>query len=274
MTAQLRRRIDLVVSDIDGTFTRQDKTVSRGNVAAVRRLIDAGVQFTLISARPPAGIAWIADRLELDCPLGAFNGGTIFLRDGTVLETHRVPRAVAARTLALIDRPAVIPWVFAGGVWHTRETDELHTPRKIKSAGQEPTMVDGFDDLLDTVDKIVAVCDDDPLLDGIERDVAAAIGGEATVGRSQTYYLDITASRANKGDGIATLARVIGVPLESTAALGDQHNDLAMFERVPLAVAMGQAPLAVQSAADEVSRSNDDDGVAHAIDRFILRANR
>ncbi len=264
--------IRLVVSDVDGTLVRGDKTLSEGNVAAVARLRDAGIPFTIISARPPAGMLWIAERLGLTQPLGAFNGGTIVLPDGTVQETHRVPRAVAERVLALIERPGVVVWVFADGIWHLQHTDERHTPREVKSAGQQPTIVTDFDDLLDAVDKIVAVSDDQPFLDQVQREVTAAVGAEATVARSQTYYLDITALQANKGDGIATLAKAIGVSLAETAAFGDQHNDLPMFARAGLAVAMGQGPAEVRAKADEISTSNDDDGVAHAIDTFVLAA--
>ena len=262
--------IRLVVCDIDGTLARDDKTVSDGNVAAVRRLIDAGRQFTLISARPPSGMLWIAARLGLTGPFGAFNGGTILSRHGGPVETHRLPRALAEQALALIDQPRVIVWLFSDGIWHTRTMEEVHTPREIKSAGQQPTIIDDLAALLDTVDKLVAVSDDRDTLDALERQVEAAMGDAATVVRSQIYYLDITARRANKGDGIATLAGVMGVPLDRTAAFGDQHNDLAMFARAGLSVAMGQAPADVRAQADTVSRTNDADGVAYAIDTFIL----
>lgn len=265
-----RREIRLVVSDVDGTLVRMDKTLADANVAAVARLRKAGIGFTIISARPPSGMLWIAERLGLDGPLGAFNGGTIVLPDGMVQAVARVPRAVAERVLAAIARADVMAWVFADGIWHTQRTDDVHTPREVKSAGQQPTIVADFAGLLDTVDKIVAVSDDAPLLDRLQREIAAAAGDNATVARSQTYYLDITARTANKGEGIAALADAFGVPLGETAAFGDQHNDLPMFARAALSVAMAQGPADVRAKADEVSTSNDDDGVAHAIDRFIL----
>ena len=95
-------------------------------------------------------------------------------------------------------------------------------------------------------------------------------GVTAPVSRSQPYYLDVTAPRGNKGDGIVVLAAVFGLPLAAVAVFGDQYNDLAMFKRAGISVAMGQAPEEVRAAASFVSRSNEDDGVADAIDRFVL----
>lgn len=78
--------------------------------------------------------------------------------------------------------------------------------------------------------------------------------------------------RANKGAGVAALAAAYGVPLSAVAVLGDQRNDLPMFALAGMSVAMGQAPEAVRAAASHVARSNEEDGVADAIDRFVLPA--
>jgi hydroxymethylpyrimidine pyrophosphatase-like HAD family hydrolase len=108
------------------------------------------------------------------------------------------------------------------------------------------------------------------LLARLDGEIAAALGQFATVGRSQPYYLDITAPQANKGDGVAALAAAIGVPLTNVAVLGDEHNNLPMFARAGLSIAMGQGSDAVRSAADWVTLPNEEDGVAHAIDKIIL----
>ena len=96
------------------------------------------------------------------------------------------------------------------------------------------------------------------------------MGDAATVARSQPYYLDITAPAANKGDGIAAIAQAAGVPLDQVAAIGDMANDLPMFARAGLSIAMGQAPEVVRAKARHVTATNDADGVAAAIDRYIL----
>ena len=262
--------IRLVVSDVDGTLVRTDKSLSDGVVAAVRRLTDAGVPFSLISARPPSGMLWIAKRLGLDRPLAAFNGGTIVRPDGTIMSAARLAPADAYRALALIDRPGITPWLFADGNWYAKTLDNPHVPHEIQSAGVHATIRQEFAALTSRVDKIVAVSDDHAALEALEGEVAAALASQATVARSQLYYLDITAPRANKGDGLEALAATFEVALADTAVLGDQRNDLPMFARAGLSVAMGQGPAEVRAAATRVSLPNDQDGVADAIDRFLL----
>lgn len=263
-------RIRLVVSDIDGTLVRHDKSLSDGVVAAVQRLQDAGVAFSLISARPPSGMLWIAAKLGLTGKIASFNGGTILKPGGEIVSADLIDPANAAGTLAMFDRPSVETWLFADGNWYARTTQSEYVSRERKSANLEPLIVGCFDGLLARVDKIVAVSNDGALLNQLNCEVAVTLGAAATVSRSQAYYLDVTAPRGNKGDGVAALAAAFDLPLASVAVFGDQHNDLAMFERAGLSVAMGQAPEEVRAAATHVSRSNEDDGVADAIDRFVL----
>ena len=262
--------IRLLVSDIDGTLVRNDKSLSDGVVAAAKRLTAAGGQMALISARPPSGMLWIAEKLGLTGPIAAFNGGTIVQADGTILSAERIAPEVATRALKLIDRPGVIVWLFHDGRWHAAAEDPTHMPREVKSANQQPVVHDDLAALVDKADKIVAVSDDHPMLEALEKEVAAALGDGATVARSQAYYLDITAPHANKGDGIARLAEAAGVPLDETAAIGDNFNDLPMLKRAALPLVMGNAPDPVKAIAAETVRSNDEDGVADAIDRILL----
>lgn len=262
--------IRLIISDIDGTLVRQDKSLSDGVISAVGRARTVGIAVSLISARPPSGMLWIAKRLELTGVLGAFNGGTIVRPDGTIVSADQIEPECAARALALLDHPAVTPWLFAGGLWYAFTTDDVYVPRERRAANIEPIIRDNFAGLLAHPDKIVGVSHDHTLLARLDVQIAAALGQAATVGRSQPYYLDITAPRANKGDGVAALAAAIGVPLANVAVLGDERNDLPMFGRAGLSIAMGQGPDTVRSAADRVTLSNEEDGVAHAIDKIIL----
>ena len=82
-------KLRLLISDIDGTLVRSDKTLSNATVMAVRALTATGLPMTLISARPPSGMLWIAERLGLPGPFGAFNGGVLFRHDGSVIELIR-----------------------------------------------------------------------------------------------------------------------------------------------------------------------------------------
>ena len=266
--------IRLLISDVDGTLVGKDKTLSEATVAAVGRLRAAGVAFTLISARPLTGVMEIARRLELDVPVGAYNGGVIARPDGTEVSAERLEADAAREALRMFDLDWVTTWVFADGLWHTRSTDNAHNGSEIVTAAQQPTVVDGFAPLADRIDKIVAVSDEEPRLAELERRTREALGDRATVARSQTYYLDVTARGADKGRGATALARALGVPLEQTAVIGDGWNDVPMFKVAGLSIAVDNASDEVKKAADHVTASNADDGVAKAIDRFVLPAAR
>ncbi|PTQ10180.1 hydrolase Cof [Sphingomonas oleivorans] len=270
MDASRQVPIRLMVSDVDGTLVRPDKSIAEATVAAVRRLGAAGVPMTLISARPPSGMIWIAELLGIESTLGAFNGGTLIAPDGRLLSESPLAEPVSRAAVERLDRPGVSIWVFAGGHWYATDPNEPHIPREIRSTCIDPIIMSDLSGMLARADKIVGVSDDDALLGGIEAELQASWGEQATIARSQPYYLDITHRAANKGDGVAALAAAAGVALDEVAVIGDMANDLPMFARAGLSIAMGQAPDRVRRAADIVTVSNAEDGVAHAIDQFVL----
>ncbi len=92
------------------------------------------------------------------------------------------------------------------------------------------------------------------------------------VARSQSYYLDITHARANKGTAAVSLARLLGIAPRDMACIGDMPNDLPMFDVAGLSIAMGNAPDEVKARAHEVTADNDSDGWALAVERFVLPA--
>ncbi|MEH3046120.1 MAG: Cof-type HAD-IIB family hydrolase [Sphingomonas adhaesiva] len=262
--------IRLLVSDIDGTLVDKAKELTPATIAAVARLRAEGIGFTVISARPMSGLRPLLAPLGLEGEVAAFNGGLIARVDGTVSYHAMIEEGAAREAMRLAKGATVDTWVFADDRWYATDPDGAHTQSERRASAQEPVVCDDMQALLDHADKITFVSDDEAALRSLYETVHAAIGERATVAQSQTYYLDITATTANKGDGIAALARTLGVNLADTAAIGDQANDLPMLRRAGLAIAMGNAPDTVKAAAGHTTRTNEEDGVAHAIDTFIL----
>ncbi|MEO7247941.1 MAG: Cof-type HAD-IIB family hydrolase [Novosphingobium sp.] len=261
--------IRLVICDIDGTLVRHDKSLPQENIEAVKGLLARGIPVSLISARPIAGMQPIIAALGLTGPFAAFNGGTLFDGKGAVLSTQQIPADTAQALLGQFTEAGVTRWLFAGGKWLTSDVTDPHTPRERISSGLEPE-TDDMEAAAARADKLVAVSDDPALLAAIEARAVATAGNAASVVRSQSYYLDVTARGANKGEGVTALASAFGVPLEQTAVLGDNANDVAMFRRAGLSIAMGQAEPAVRAEADYLAASNDDCGVADGIARFVV----
>lgn len=269
MTGQKGTTIKLVVSDVDGTLVDPDKVLTRTTIDAVARLREAGVAFTIISARPRSGMMPIAEVLQIDEPMAAFNGGTLFYRDGTVLRRYLIDEQVVRAMFDLAGDAPVGRWLFADDRWHVDTDEGAHVDQERVALNQSPVITGDFTPLFSCADKLTFVSDDPDWLDDFRRR-AAALGLRATIARSQSYYIDVTAPQANKGDGVAWLAEARNTPLSAVAAIGDQANDIPMFERVGLSIAMGQGPAIVRSSADITTGGNDVDGVASAIMKLIL----
>ena len=262
-------RYDLLVSDVDGTLVDKQKRLTPGTIAAVERLRAAGMHFTIISARPRSGMMPIAEALAIDGPMAAFNGGIVFHRDGTVDAHHVIDPAMAHGVFDVLEGAPVDIWVFADDRWFSSTDQGVHVEHERVASNQREVVTTDFLTLLDRADKITFVSDEPQVLKDLHARVDARFAGRATVAQSQTYYLDITALAANKGNGIEALAAAAGVPLDRVVAIGDQANDLPMLRRAGLSIAMGNAPLAVQEAAAHVTSANDADGVAQAIDTYL-----
>ncbi len=267
-------RISAVVSDVDGTLVTDDKILTPRAQAAVVDLHARGIIFAIISSRPPRGLRMLLDPLEITTPISGFNGGVIATPDLTVITEHLLSPAIARRAVDLLAAHAVDVWVFSGKDWLLRNSEGPYVGLEERTVGFPPTIVEDFGASLDAAAKIVGVSKDFALIAQRESDVRAALAGDAFVVRSQQYYLDITHPLANKGEALSDLAKLLAVPLAEIAVVGDGANDVAMFERSGLSIAMGNASPEVRRAADFVTDSNDEEGFANAIERFILADGR
>lgn len=262
--------IVLLVSDVDGTLVTPDKVLTAKAAAAVRRVGESGMLFTLISSRPPRGMATLVSVLNLKAPFAAFNGGTLMATDGRVLESHRLSEWAARSMLDLLAKRGVDAWVFADGDWRLRDPSGPYVAAHQQTVGFDPVVVRDFSDVIDRIDKIVAVSDRPDLLAAVEAAARTRLVGQATVDLSQPYYLDITHPDANKGHAVLALCAILGIEPQHAAVIGDMMNDVAMFQVAGLAIAMGQAPDAAKARADVVARSNAEEGFADAVARFVL----
>src|SRR5205085_527599 len=117
---------------------------------------------------------------------------------------------------------------------------------------------------------IVGVSLDRALIARCEAELGARLGEHASAARSHPNYLDVTHPEANKGMVVREAARILGLPLDEIAAIGDMPNDISMLSVAGLGIAMGQSSREVQRVARHVTTSNEEDGFAHAVDSFIL----
>jgi len=267
-------KISAVVSDVDGTLMTDDKRLTPRAQQAVAKLHARGIIFTIVSSRPPRGVRMLPGPLEIKTAFGCFNGGVIAGPDLSVITAHVLPSHVARCAIDMLSARGAQSWVFAGPDWLVRDSHAPYVGLEQRTVRFRPRVVEDFGSAIDVAAKIVGVSADFELLARCEREVGAALAGQASVVRSQPYYLDITHPLADKGVALSALATLLSVPPAEIAVIGDGGNDVAMFERSGLSIAMGNARPQVQGAADFVTDTNREEGFANAIERFILGGDR
>jgi Cof subfamily protein (haloacid dehalogenase superfamily) len=265
-------RIALVVSDVDGTLVTKDKVLTDAAKGAVRRLRDAGIGFTIVSSRPTVGMRFLIEPLAITLPVGSFNGSSIVDPKLKPIEQHLIPVAAAQRSLDVLNEFGVDIWLFTNDLWITRNPDGEYVPHEKLAIRADPTIVNDFTPYLSSACKIVGASSDAALLQRCEAAMQKAVGTEATAVRSQSYYLDVTPPGHDKGTFVESVAKRLGIPTNAVATVGDMQNDLAMFAKSGLSIAMGNATDDVKSRATHVTTTNENEGFAGAID-FVLNKN-
>jgi len=265
-------RIVLVVSDVDGTMVTKTKVLTETAKAAVQKLHDAGIGFTITSSRPPVGMQFLIEPLGITLPIGPFNGSSMVDGQLQAIEQHLIPEAAAKRSIEVLDEYGVDIWLFTNEEWLIKRDDGKYVPHEQNTIQHDPVIVDDFTPYLAKACKIVGASADFPLLERCEKAMQEALGDTAVAVRSQHYYLDITPPGQNKGTFVAAMAKRLGISLAAIATIGDMQNDLPMFKVSGMSVAMGNATDDVKAQATDVTTSNEEDGFAGAVE-MILRRN-
>src|SRR5467141_5357335 len=265
------KRIRMVIADVDGTLVTQDKVLTKRAAEAVSRLHEAGILFTITSGRPPRGMAMLIDPLKVTLPLAAFNGGVLIQPDlKTVVDQKFLPAGVPEQVIEAIEGHGLDVWVYTDTEWFVRDPNAAHVAREQWTVKFPPTVIKTFAGLLGRVAKIVGVSDDYDRVAKCEKDVQQAGGTHISAARSQPYYLDVTHPQANKGEVVLSLSRLLNIPAAQIATIGDMPNDVLMFQKSGVSIAMGNASPEVQAAATYVTSSNQEEGFANAIEKFVL----
>jgi len=265
-----KRKISLVLADVDGTLVTEDKILTERARKAVIALQEAGIRFAITSGRPPLGMAMLFDVLDIETPIAGFNGGLFVERDLTILEEKTVPPDVARQAIDLMRAHDLDTWVYSGNDWLITKAIAPHVAREAWTVKFQPKVVADVREHLQQVAKVVGVSDDLEKVQRCEAEAQAAFGQRATATRSQPYYLDVTNKNANKGAVVEYLSQHVGVPEAEIATIGDQQNDVLMFKRSGFSIAMGNASDEVKAQAMAVTDSYNNEGFAKAMESLIL----
>jgi Cof subfamily protein (haloacid dehalogenase superfamily) len=278
--------VRLLLADVDGTLVTKEKVLTERAIAAVKAMRAAGIAFAVTSGRPPKGMQMLFAPLEISTPIAAFNGGLFVQSDLTIISQHVLGHEVVEPVIRMIEDHKLAAWIYRGTDWFVHERHGAHVDREEWTVKFPPVVVPSYEGKMDGVAKVVGVSDDLEAVARCEKAVREAFGQNVgakqsnpqrdehpavSAARSQPYYLDVTHPDANKGGVVIALAKMLGLAEAEIATIGDMPNDISMFEKGGLSIAMGQSSDEVKKAAKEVTASYEEEGFALAVERFILK---
>jgi Cof subfamily protein (haloacid dehalogenase superfamily) len=245
---------------------------------------DAGIEFAITSGRPPRGMQMLIEPLALSTPIAAFNGGMFIKQDLTVIEQRVLKADVIESAMETMRAYKLDTWIYRGTEWLVRERHGAHVDREEWTVKFAPTVVPDFKGLTGDVAKLVGVSDDLEAVckceTALREQFAAKVHTKqsnpqrenlVSAARSQPYYLDVTHPQANKGNVVIRLSEMLGIPTDQIATIGDMPNDISMFEKSGVSIAMGQASDEVKAAATYSTSSSEEEGFANAVERYVLQ---
>ncbi|MDQ7844423.1 MAG: Cof-type HAD-IIB family hydrolase [Armatimonadota bacterium] len=260
----------LLVADIDGTLVTGDRRITPKVRAAVRGAQEAGVRVCLATGRMWRSAEPYVLALGADPPAILYNGGLVYdFRTGTEWRRLHLEQAHARAVLEILRHfPEVQPHLYVGDQVYTGRMNEI-TERYQRKDGLQVTAVGDLLAFLPPDPMKILIIGPRPSLEQVARAVAALPAAINTV-FSEDTYLEILPTGSSKGDALRFVAARLGVPLAETIAVGDNLNDLEMIRIAGVGVAMGNAPAELKAHAGYIAPSNDEEGLADVIDRFVL----
>lgn len=263
----------LIALDMDGTLLREDKTISQETKIAIEKAKKKGVQIVLASGRPVEGIEKYLEELDL------LSGEDFVVSyNGAVVQNTKTKEIINRTVLSGTDLHELYELSKKLGVnIHAFSKDGCITPKLTKYSMLEgeinniPVITVDYKDVAkeDEIIKIMMVEEPEILQKAIDS-LPKEIYDKYTVVRSAPYFLEFLNKKVNKGTGVEALANSLGIKQEEVICMGDAGNDEHMIRYAGLGVAMGNAFEEIKEIADFVTKTNDEDGVAYVINKFIL----
>lgn len=264
----------LIASDVDGTLLDDDEKVSARTRAVVTAAVESGAEFMIATGRPPRWVQPVVDALGF-APMAV-------CANGAVLYDPANDRIVSARTLTtdvLAELAEIATRAIPGaGLAVERVGNSAHdaaTPQFVSSPGYEHAWLNpdntevSFEDLLSAPAVKLLVRKAGARSSDMAAALADHIGHVADITYSTNNGLiEVMPVGISKATGVAEVAEPLGISADDIVTFGDMPNDVPMLQWAGLGVAMGHGHPAALAAADEVTSTNNDDGVARVLERW------
>ncbi len=262
----------LICIDIDGTLLNDEKEVLPEVKEAVKRQYEKGRKIALVSGRMPWAVSQVEKQLEIDC-IKVCNAGTFIIVDGVcvkevVMSTHMMRQLYTD----IAGKHRVPLWIFQGYRWYVTQTDSF-VEKETDIIKYRPDVVDPYE-LAENWDKAgikpnkFLIAAPEEKIGEIQTELEQLENRTFDVARSSGNYLEIFPKNVDKGKAVASLCGVLNIGTEDVVAIGDHELDIPMIETAGIGIAMGNAIQALKEKADFVTLTNNEAGVAHALQDY------
>lgn len=263
----------LLVLDMDGTLLKKDKTISCENLEAIKAAKLKNIKIALATGRPIKGIQKYLQQLNL---LTKNDYAVTF--NGAIIQNTKTHKIVEQNLMTLDDvkylynlskKLNVIMHVWAP---NTCITDKLTPCARLESCLNDVDIELKSPDKIDDstpIAKVMFIEEESYLLEAMKK-LPDEVYEKYTVFRSSPFFLEFLNKKANKGYGVQVLSKSLHIKRDEIICIGNASNDIHMIKYAGLGVAMGNGFSDVKEAADYITKSNQENGVAHVINKFIL----
>jgi len=266
--------IRILALDLDDTLLKSDLTISNRARNAIKQAEAAGVTVVLASGRIPAAIEYFSQVLDMHKRPGYLicSNGTVIQEShtGNIVHEILIDEGIILEIYDLADAEGFPVQIYEDDIMYVSRQNE-YTQYDQKITGLRQVVVENFRAMVAGGCHKLLIPGDPKLLSPMESLIRTYLGDKITLFTSKPYFLEILPANTDKGTALAWISGVMGVKREEVLAIGDSMNDEAMIRWAGIGVAMANSDERIKNIADIVTeKTNDDDGVAEVIEKFIL----
>ena len=266
---------ELIGLDLDGTLTNSRKIIPENTRRALIQLMEEGKKVVLVSGRSTDGVYFLAEDLKMDRYDGyiiGFNGGRLMsCKTREIIEDHVLPEGVAEPIYDIsLKYPGVCLITYADGKIIAGMEPNKYVEYESFGSKMQVTVSDHFLADADRPLNKLVVCGEGSVVSEILAGLEDRFGDTLNMFTSDPYYGEIMPKGIDKGRTLKKLVNHLGLTRENVICCGDSGNDIPMIRYAGLGVAMENALPEVKDAADYITLSNDEEGILHVVNRFMI----
>ncbi|WP_079709630.1 Cof-type HAD-IIB family hydrolase [Paraliobacillus ryukyuensis] len=264
-----------IFSDIDGTLLNSNHQITEETKKAILKVANNNIHFVLVSARMPSGILQLQQTLSIDSPIICYSGALILSSDNdngekTTIDSTSIVQTDVQEIYKIVNKLSPINFsLYSHDQWVVSDSQNewVLQEQEITNASPIHRQLPLFIEENHDIHKCLCMGETQIInqLESILKDKFPNL----TIYKSKDTYLEIMSGNASKSNAIKKLENLYGITKQEIMAIGDNFNDMDMLKYAGLGVAMGNAPEEVKVIADEVTLSNDENGLKHTLQKHF-----